>query len=61
MHMHVDRDNFVKVYLENVEPRYRFAFEKVNASFDNFGTPYDRKYLKTFVVYLFYSQISFQN
>jgi Astacin (Peptidase family M12A) len=60
MHMHVDRDNFVKIYLENVEPQYRFAFKKVDGSlFDNFGTPYDRKYLKAFVVYLFYSRNSF--
>lgn len=42
MHNHVDRDKFVRIYLENVDPAYRYAFNKVNPnSYGNFGTSYD--------------------
>lgn len=42
MHNHIDRDDFVQVFWENIEPAFHFAFNKVNPEwFDNYGTPYD--------------------
>lgn len=42
MHNHVDRDKFIIIRLENVDPKFKFAFEKVNPRiFENFGTQYD--------------------
>lgn len=42
MHNHVDRDRYVQVRMQNVEPRYRHNFDKVDPRwFGNYGTPYD--------------------
>lgn len=42
MHNAIDRDNFVQIFLQNVSPDFRFAFDRVDPQwFDNFGTPYD--------------------
>ncbi|CRK90139.1 CLUMA_CG003855, isoform A [Clunio marinus] len=42
MHNRVDRDSYVKLYLQNVTPSYRYAFDKVNPSYyGNFNTAYD--------------------
>jgi hypothetical protein len=42
MHSHVDRDDYVKVQLENVRPEFHSAFNRVNPNnFHNFNTPYD--------------------
>lgn len=42
MHNHIDRDDYVQIYWDNVEPGMESNFDKVNpAHWDNFGTPYD--------------------
>lgn len=42
MHNHIDRDRYVQVRLQNVDPQYRYAFDKVDPRwFGNYGTPYD--------------------
>jgi hypothetical protein len=42
MHNHYDRDYFINVIWENVEPEGRIAFRKVNPlTSSNFGTSYD--------------------
>jgi hypothetical protein len=42
MHNHFDRDNFIRVQLENVQSIYHPAFNKVNPNnYVNFNTPYD--------------------
>lgn len=42
MHNHIDRDRYVRVYLENVSSSSRHNFNKVSAaSYGNFGTSYD--------------------
>ncbi|XP_007558890.1 high choriolytic enzyme 1-like isoform X2 [Poecilia latipinna] len=34
-----DRDNYVRILFDNIEPNYKFAFEKKQTN--NLGTPYD--------------------
>lgn len=42
MHNHIDRDHFVRILWENIDPGFHFAFYTVDPQwFDNFGTPYD--------------------
>lgn len=42
MHNHVDRDNYVEIHLENVEPKTRYNFDKVDSdAYGDFGTSYD--------------------
>jgi choriolysin H len=42
MHNHIDRDKYVTVYIENVDPDMAFNFDKVDpAVFGNFNTTYD--------------------
>lgn len=42
MHNHIDRDKFISINLQNVDPKFKFAFKKVNPNlFGNFGTQYD--------------------
>lgn len=42
MHNHIDRDNHVQIFWENIDPNFHSAFDKVDPQwFDNFGTPYD--------------------
>lgn len=42
MHNHVDRDRYVQIRLENVEPNFRYAFNKVDPRwYSSYGTPYD--------------------
>lgn len=42
MHNHIDRDNYVDIHWENIQPEYHTSFDKVDPQwFDNFGTPYD--------------------
>jgi len=42
MHNHIDRDLYVSVIWDNIQPEFHFAFDKVDPKwFDNFGTPYD--------------------
>lgn len=42
MHNHIDRDNYVDIFWNNIEPEFQFAFDKVDPQwFDNFGTSYD--------------------
>lgn len=42
MHNHINRDNFVQINWNNIEPEFQFAFDIVDPEwFDNFNTPYD--------------------
>jgi hypothetical protein len=42
MHNHPDRDNFIDIIWENVEPDHEINFRKINPNAtSNFGTPYD--------------------
>lgn len=42
MHNHIDRDKFVRIYTQNIEPGMVYNFDKVNnREFGNFDTPYD--------------------
>lgn len=42
MHNHVDRDQFVKIFFENITPGREHNFKKVDSAvFGNFGVRYD--------------------
>lgn len=42
MQNHADRDEYLKIHWENIDPVYRTNFEKVSAyDFGNFDTPYE--------------------
>lgn len=42
MHNHADRDNYVRIFWDNIDRVYHHAFFIVDPDwFDNFGTPYD--------------------
>lgn len=42
MHNHVERDSYVRIFWENIDPNFHFAFDIVDPTwFDNFGTAYD--------------------
>lgn len=42
MHNAIERDDFVQVMWNNIEPNMQHNFERVNPNlFNNFGTPYD--------------------
>lgn len=42
MQNHADRDDFLKIHWENIDPAYRVNFEKVSPyDFGNFDTPYE--------------------
>jgi hypothetical protein len=41
MHNHAERDNFVNIHFENVEPGMEHNFDKVSSAFGNFNTSYD--------------------
>lgn len=42
MHNHVDRDKFIKIFIENVAAESRSNFAKVNVfGYGDFATPYD--------------------
>jgi Astacin (Peptidase family M12A) len=42
MHNSIDRDDYVRVLWENIDPPLAFNFEKVDPNhFNNFNTPYD--------------------
>lgn len=42
MHNHVNRDKFVRIIRQNIEPGMAYNFDKVNnREFGNFDTPYD--------------------
>lgn len=42
MHNHIDRDKYVEIHLENVDPKTRYNFDKVDsAAYGDFGTTYD--------------------
>jgi hypothetical protein len=42
MQNHIDRDSYVNIYWNNIQPSYKFAFNKVNSrATSNFNTNYD--------------------
>lgn len=42
MHNDIDRDQFVRILWQNIDPNFHFAFDIVDPEwFSNFGTPYD--------------------
>jgi hypothetical protein len=42
MHNHADRDSYVTINMENVDPKEKNHFQKVNSNFSsNYGTVYD--------------------
>lgn len=42
IHNSIDRDDYVEIFWENIQPEFHFAFDKVDPNwFNNFGTTYD--------------------
>jgi hypothetical protein len=42
MQNHIDRDAYINIYWDNIQPSYKFAFNKVNSrATSNFNTNYD--------------------
>lgn len=54
MHQNYNRDQFLNIYLENVNPKDRFNFKKyTNKIVDDYGLPYDYKSIMHYTDYMF--------